>query len=117
MRLDGTNVAVCEVQGLELDEPKLGAFAGFLNALDFPVQLLVRQHPPDLARMREALREDEPQDLPERTKAAADSLHGLLEGLERREGILDRRFYAVSELERAEELRSLLVRAGLSVHP
>ena len=117
VRLDGTKVGVCEVQGLELDEPKLGAFAGFLNALDFPVQLLVRQHPPDLGRMREALRQDEPQDLPERTKAAADSLHGLLEGLERREGILDRRFYAVSELERAEELRSLLVRAGLSVHP
>ncbi|MCY3602073.1 MAG: ATP-binding protein [Chloroflexi bacterium] len=117
VRLDGTKVGVCEVQGLELDEPKLGAFAGFLNALDFPVQLLVRQHPPDLGRMREALREDEPQDLPERTKAAADSLHGLLEGLERREGILDRRFYAVSELEHAEELRSLLVRAGLSVHP
>ena len=117
VRLDGTKVGVCEVQGLELDEPKLGAFAGFLNALDFPVQLLVRQHPPDLGRMREALREDEPEDLPERTKAAADSLQGLLQGLERREGILDRRFYAVSELERSEELQSLLVRAGLSVHP
>ncbi|MXY73163.1 MAG: hypothetical protein F4Y97_09060 [Dehalococcoidia bacterium] len=117
VRLDGTKVGVSEVQGLELDEPKLGAFAGFLNALDFPVQLLVRQHPPDLGRMREALREDEPESLPERTKAAADSLHGLLEGLERREGILDRRFYAVSELEHAEELQSLLVRAGLSVHP
>ena len=117
VRLDGTKVSVSEVQGLDLDEPKLGAFAGFLNALDFPVQLLIRQHPPDLGRMREALREDEPHDLPERTKAAADSLHGLLEGLERREGILDRRFYAVSEVEHAEELQSLLVRAGLSVHP
>ncbi len=117
VRLDGTKVGVCEVQGLELDEPKLGAFAGFLNALDFPVQLLVRQHPPNLGGMRKALREDEPQDLPERTKAAADSLHGLLLALERREGILDRRFYAVTELERAEELQSLLTRAGLSVHP
>ena len=46
MRLDGVPVGICEVLGLELDEPKLAAFAGTLNALDFPVQLLVRQHPP-----------------------------------------------------------------------
>ncbi len=36
--------------------------------------------------------------------------------LEAREGILDRRFYAVCEFERVEELRGLLARAGLSVH-
>ena len=49
VRLDGVKLAVLEVMGLELDEPKLGAFAGSLNAVDFPVQLLVRQHPPVLA--------------------------------------------------------------------
>ena len=32
-------LAVLEVMGLELDEPKLRAFAGSLNALDFPVLL------------------------------------------------------------------------------
>ncbi len=36
VRLDGVKLAVMEVMGLELDEPKLGAFAGSLNALDFP---------------------------------------------------------------------------------
>ena len=41
VRLDGVKLAVLEVMGLELDEPKLGAFTGSLNALDFPVQLLV----------------------------------------------------------------------------
>ena len=45
VRLDGVKLGVCEVMGLELDEPKLGAFAGALNALDFPAQLLIRQHP------------------------------------------------------------------------
>ena len=39
VRLDGVKLGVCEVMGLELDEPKLGAFAGALNALDFPAQL------------------------------------------------------------------------------
>ena len=117
VRLDGVKVGVCEVMGLELDEPKLGAFAGALNALDFPAQLLVRQHPPGLKRLREKLRQAQPGDLPPQTRAAAESLQGLLTSLESRDGILDRRFYAVCEFERADDLRGLLARAGLSVHP
>ena len=117
VRLDGVKLAVMEVMGLELDEPKLGAFAGSLNALDFPVQLLVRQHPPVLATLRSNLAEPSPSDLPQQTKEAADSLGRLLTGLESREGILDRRFYAVCEHARADEMRGLLARAGLGVFP
>ena len=97
VRLDGVKLAVCEVMGLELDEPKLGAFAGSLNALDFPVQLLVRQHPPVLQSLRANLEQAQPENLPQQTKAAAESLGRLLTTLEAREGILDRRFYAVCE--------------------
>ena len=117
VRLDGVKLAVLEVMGLELDEPKLGAFAGSLNALDFPVQLLVRQHPPVLQALRNTLAEAQPEDLPQQTRDAADSLGRLLTTLENREGILDRRFYAVCEHTRADELRALLVRAGLGVFP
>ena len=74
VRLDGVKLAVSEVMGLELDEPKLGAFAGSLNALDFPVQLLVRQHPPVLGGLRQKLDEAQPEDLPQQTRDAADSL-------------------------------------------
>ena len=116
VRLDGVKLGVCEVMGLEIDEPKLGAFAGALNALDFPAQLLIRQHPPRLGGMREKLKESQPEDLPPQTRAAAESLQRLLTDLEARDGILDRRFYAVCEFERADELRGLLARAGLSVH-
>ena len=116
VRLDGVKLGVCEVLGLELDEPKLGAFAGALNACDFPLQLLVRQHPPGLGKLRDDLEAAQPPDLPPRTRAAAESLRRLLGELEAREGILDRRFYAVCEHERMDELRSLLVRAGLSAH-
>ena len=64
VRLDGVKLGICEVMGLELDEPRLGSFAGALNALDFPVQLLVRQHPPVLGVLRQKLSEAEPRDLP-----------------------------------------------------
>ena len=117
VRLDGVKLAVMEVMGLELDEPKLGAFAGSLNALDFPVQLLVRQHPPVLEGLRSNLAQTQPSDLPQQTREAADSLGRLLTGLESREGILDRRFYAVCEHARMDELRGLLSRAGLGVFP
>ncbi len=116
VRLGGVKLGVCEVMGLELDEPKLGAFAGALNALDFPAQLLIRQHPPRLGRMREKLKEAEPDNLPPQTRAAAESLGRLLTDLEARDGILDRRFYAVCEFARVDDLRGLLARAGLSVH-
>ncbi len=117
VRLDGVKLGVCEVMGLELDEPKLGAFAGALNACDFPLQLLVRQHPPRLGGLREKLTEAQPENLPPQTRAAAESLGRLLTELETRDGILDRRFYAVCEFLRFDELRGLLARAGLSVHP
>ena len=116
VRLDGVKLGVCEVMGLELDEPKLGAFAGALNALDFPAQLLIRQHAPRLEGMREKLKEAQPEDLPPQTRAAAESLGRLLTDLEDRDGILDRRFYAVCEFDRIDDLRGLLARAGLSVH-
>ena len=117
VRLDGVKVGVCEVMGLEIDEPKLGAFAGALNALDFPAQLLIRQHPPRLGGMRKKLKEAQPTQLPPQTKAASESLRRLLTDLENRDGILDRRFYAVCEFARIDELHGLLARAGLSVHP
>ena len=117
VRLDGVKLALTELMGLELDGPKLGAFAGLLNACDFPLQLLVRQHPPDLERMRGELQEAQPGDLPEQTREAARSQRRLLTELESREGILDRRFYAVCEEEHAQELRGLLARSGLSIHP
>ena len=117
VRLDGVKLGVCEVMGLEIDEPKLGAFAGALNALDFPAQLLIRQHPPRLDGMREKLRETRPTDLPPQTGAAAESLERLLTEMEDRDGILDRRFYAVCEFGRIDDLQGLLSRAGLSVHP
>ena len=116
VRLDGVKVGVCEVMGLEIDEPKLGAFAGALNALDFPAQLLIRQHPPRLEGLREKLQQAQPDDLPPQTLAASESLQRLLTDLETRDGILDRRFYAICEISRVDELRGLLSRAGLSVN-
>ena len=118
VRLDGVKLGVCEVMGLEIDEPKLGAFAGMLNSLDFPAQLLIRQHPPRLDGMREKLRETRP-DGPApsdegrrpspwsacspRWRTATASSTGASTPCASSGGI--------------DDLHGLLSRAGLSVHP
>ena len=118
VRLDGVKLGVCEVMGLELDEPKLGAFAGALNACDFPVQLLIRQHPPRLGRAAgEARGGPAAATFPLRPRPRRSPFAGCSPSLEARDGILDRRFYAITEFARSDELRGLLARAGLSVHP
>lgn len=117
VRIDGTKIAVLEATGEEIDDAKIGAFAGTLNALDFSAQFLIRQHPPRLQPIRADLIQAQPETLAEPAREAANSLQRLLEQLETRDGILDRRFYAVCALERSYELRTLLARAGLSLHP
>jgi hypothetical protein len=117
VRADGTPVAVLEVRGVEVEEALLLAFAAALNALDFPVQFLVRQHPPDLGRLREELTSRQPPDLAPAVREASASLERFLAELEQRGGVLDRRFYTLCHRARADELRGLLSRAGLSVFP
>lgn len=117
VRIDGTKIAVLEATGEEIDDAKIGALAGTLNALDFSTQFLIRQHPPRLQPIRADLIQAQPETLAEPAREAANSLQRLLEQLETRDGILDRRFYAVCALERSYELRTLLARAGLSLHP
>ena len=106
-----------EVRGLEVEQPIMGAFAAVLNALDFPVQLLVRQHPPRLGALRDSLAERRPSGLAEGVAQASASLGEFLGELEERPGVVDRRFYAIALKARADELQGLLTRAGFAVFP
>ena len=115
--LGGVEVSVMEVRGVEAEQPLVAAFAGVLNALDFTVQLLVRQHPPRLQSLREAIAGQRPDDLAAGVAAASDSLENFLVRLEGQTGVVDRRFYAVCERSRADELHGLISRAGFSVFP
>ena len=117
VRVGGVEVSVMEVRGVEVEQPLVAAFAGVLNALDFPVQLLVRQHPPRLGSLRESIAERRPTGLAAGVVAASDSLDSFLEELEGRTGVVDRRFYAVCKRSRSGELQGLLARAGFSVFP
>ena len=117
VRLGGVEVSVMEVRGLEVEQPIMGAFSAVLNALDFPVQLLVRQHPPRLGALRDALEERRPSNLAGGVAQASAPLGEFLGELEERPGVVDRRFYAIALKARADELQGLLTRAGFAVFP
>ena len=117
VRLDEQKVGVLEVMGLELDLPALEGFAGALNALEFPIQILIRQHPPRMRVLRDALLEARPPDLTDQARSAADALERLLVTLEGRDGIMDRRFYAICALDHQGALQNLLASCGLRLRP
>jgi hypothetical protein len=99
---DGEYRAVLEVTGawsaLEDDarqEAALAGYAGFLNALNFPIQVLVRAVPVELGRYVAAIEERASHGLPGELAALAREHASFVQGLARRRTLLERRFYVV----------------------
>ncbi|GAC1323485.1 MAG: hypothetical protein NVSMB2_21240 [Chloroflexota bacterium] len=99
---DGECHAILEVQGTpsphgdELRENALVAgFATFLNALSYPVQIVVRATPVDLTGYVASV-EERARELGENTLAALAHDHALfVQGLARQRILIERRFYLV----------------------
>jgi hypothetical protein len=99
---DGEHRAVLEVSGtsspIEDDarhEAVLAGFAAFLNALSFPVQVVVRSVPVDLARYVAALEERARVGLPGQLASLAQDHAAFVQTLARQRMLLERRFYVV----------------------
>ena len=104
VRPDGTKLSILEIDGVEVTTSALGAYAGLLNATDFPVQILIRQHAPQMGGMVEEMAARRPDYLTDKVQEAADSLDNLLLDIEHREGLVDRRFYIVCAQDNLELL-------------
>jgi hypothetical protein len=116
--------AVLEVSGtaspVEDDarqEALLAGFATFLNALSFPVQILVRSSPVDLTRYAAGLEERGRQTLDGQLAVLAQDHAAFVQGLARQRTLLERRFYVVVPAESAGRAgwKSLLPRVGRAV--
>jgi hypothetical protein len=105
---DGDFRAVLEVGGtaspLEEDaqiEAVLAGFATFLNALNFPVQILVRASPVDLSRYVATLEERSRHVGDGQLATLARDHAAFVQSLARQRTLLERRFYVVVPAERA----------------
>jgi hypothetical protein len=76
-------------------EAVLAGYAGFLNSLNFPIQVLVRSVPVDLGRYLAGIEERATQDLPDALTALAHDHVAFVHGLARQRTLLERRLYLV----------------------
>jgi hypothetical protein len=82
-------------------EGLLAGFATFLNALSFPIQILVRATPVDLSRYVTGLEERGRQMVDGQLAALAHDHAAFVQGLARQRTLLERRFYLVVPSETA----------------
>lgn len=83
------------LQGETEQEAVVAGFAAFLNALTFPVQVLVRVLPVDVERYLAELEERARRGLPERLAELAHDHVAFVRNLARSATLLERRFYVV----------------------
>lgn len=115
IRNDGRRIAVFQVKGKDVEEKVIRSFAGALNSLSNGVQFLIRQHPPRLNDYRLRMRRRRSDGIDERLNDVAESVDVLLGDMERREGLMDRRFYIVCDEEHVEEVLVALERVQLQI--
>lgn len=98
----GQHRAILEVEGIHFgllgpleQEELLAGFAGWLNSLAYPVQVLVQVRPLDLDQYLEALEQRARHGLPPALVGLAHDHMAFLQGLTRERVLLERRFYVV----------------------
>ena len=87
-----------------------------INSIEYPIQVLIRQHSPDFSEFREKLMMNRPSivDDDERIGSVANSLLDYLVDLENgKSRVVTRRFYLTASEDRVMEAESVMSHAGL----
>ena len=113
----GFRYAVWEVFGGDvLDNVSVNGWSSILNGIEFPVQVLIRQHAPDYSVVRDNLRGSRPEHMRDGwVGAVCDSLLTYLKDVEERTLALSRQWYIICREEKVVELGSALVASGFDV--
>ena len=111
----GKSYCVWRVVGADIDnENVVNGWSNFLNSMEFPVQVLVRQHSPDLGEVRRRLAEARPPVM--RSGPIGEVCNSLLEYLEQIEGrgdVVTRRWFLIAPADKLVEAAVLLESSGL----
>ena len=109
--------AVWEVDGVDSSaDTAANGWSNFLNAIDRPVQILVRQHRPDMGAVRGYYTERRPERMKSgRVGQVADSLVDMLERCQESTTVVQRRYYVVAEQQQQAGINSLLLQTGFRV--
>lgn len=112
----GLRYAVWRVRGMDASSAQvLNGWLTLLNSVEFPFQVLVRQHAPDLAQVREDLLAARPEHMREgRINDVGNSMLDYLQSLEEGGRVVARRWYVVTLESRQMEMSSVLAQSGFS---
>ena len=110
----GGRFAVWSVRGYDAAKVQVtNGWALMLNSIQYPIQVLIRQHAPDLSAVRRKYIDLRPDEMREgRINEVGNSLLDYLQSLEEGGGIVERRWYVVAGEEHVMELSSVLGQSG-----
>ena len=115
----GNRWGVWEVSGCDVGDPRFYfGWQQVLNSIEYPVQVLIRQHSPDYRQVRAEMLEARPERLRQqgsRIGAVADSVLDYLEFLEGDRNIVERNWYIIANDARASEFRATIGQSGFEV--
>lgn len=105
---------VWEVYGTEsASETVMNGWMNFLNTIENPIQLLIRQHRPAMSGARAFYDGLRPESMRSgRIAQVSDSLVRFLESTEKSNNVVQRRFYVVADADNYLELNSQLLQGG-----
>ena len=113
----GNRFAVWRVGGLDCNSAQvMNGWMLMLNSIEYPVQVLIRQHAPDLSDVRRKMLDVRPNHMRSgRINEVGNSMLEYLKSMEDQPGVVAREWYVVASESRAMEIMSVMVQSGFSV--
>ncbi len=112
----GNRYAVWSVEGLDsTNDQVISGWLTMLNSLEFPVQILIRQHAPDTQPIRRKFVESRPENMFQgRVGEVADSALDMFQSFEQGSRVVERWWYVVAGESKVLELSSVMAQAGFT---
>ena len=110
----GNRFAVWSVAGCDSSNMQVvNGWLTMLNSIEYPVQVLIRQHAPDMSEVRRKFIESRPYGMKEgRINDVGNSMLEYLREMEEGGRVVARRWYVVASDTKSMELQSVLLQSG-----
>ena len=110
----GNRYAVWDVKGLDSTSMQvINGWLLMLNSIEYPIQILVRQHAPDLSEVREEFKRVRPEAMRTgKINEVGNSMLDYLQEMEEGGRVVARKWYVVVSESKAMEVESVMMQSG-----
>ena len=113
----GNRFAVWSVRGMDSNSAQvMNGWTLMLNSVEYPIQVLIRQHAPDLSDVRRKMLSVRPEHMRKgRINDVGNSMLDYLKSMEDEQGVVAREWYVIASEARSMEIMSVMVQSGFAV--